>query len=581
MQILDYAHNNVVINSRSQIKKKTILQFDIFLIMVLAITLVSACISPTPNITPDTTAPTVSSTIPLNAATGVAINSAITAIFSEAMNPLTIITVTFTLKQGDTPVLGTVNYSKVSAIFVPASSLAPSTPYTVTITTGAKDLAGNALASNYTWSWITGEAPDTTAPTVTGTIHDNGATNVPINTKVGATFSEAMDPLTVTNLTFTLKQGATPVSGTITYSGVSAVFVPSSNLAYNTVYTVTITTGVKDLAGNALAAPYILSWTTGNTPDTTAPTVNSTIPTNLATGVATNSAIIAIFSEMLDPLTITNVTFTLKHGTAPVSGTVSYAGVTATFTPSSSLAASTVYTATITTVVKDLADNTLASNFIWSFTTGTQIAQAPISLGSASTFAILAGSGISNTGATTQVNGDVGTSPTGTVNNLPPAQVNGTIHAADAIAAQAKIDLLAAYNDAVSRPVSSQTLPGNLGGLTITPGLYTNSTSVLISGGHVTLDAQGDANAVFIFKIGSTLTTGPGSQVLLSGGAKASNVYWQVGSSATLDTTTIFKGNILAAISITLKTGAKLDGRALTQTGAVTLDTNIITVPAP
>jgi hypothetical protein len=297
--------------------------------------------------------------------------------------------------------------------------------------------------------------------------------------------------------------------------------------------------------------------------------------------VATNSAIIAIFSEMLDPLTITNVTFTLKHGTAPVSGTVSYAGVTATFTPSSSLAASTVYTATITTVVKDLADNTLASNFIWSFTTGTQIAQAPISLGSASTFAILAGSGISNTGATTQVNGDVGTSPTGTVNNLPPAQVNGTIHAADAIAAQAKIDLLAAYNDAVSRPVSSQTLPGNLGGLTITPGLYTNSTSVLISGGHVTLDAQGDANAVFIFKIGSTLTTGPGSQVLLSGGAKASNVYWQVGSSATLDTTTIFKGNILAAISITLKTGAKLDGRALTQTGAVTLDTNIITVPAP
>jgi hypothetical protein len=282
---------------------------------------------------------------------------------------------------------------------------------------------------------------------------------------------------------------------------------------------------------------------------------------------------------MLAPLTVTNVTFTLKQGTAPVSGTVNYAGVTATFTPSSSLAASTVYTATITTVVKDLAGNTLASNFIWSFTTGTQIAQAPIFLGSTSTFAILAGSGISNTGATTQVNGDVGTSPTGTVNSLPPAQVNGTIHAADAIAAQAKIDLLAAYNDAVSRSVGSQTLPGNLGGLTFTPGLYTNSTSVLISGGNVTLDAQGDANAVFIFKMGSTLTTGPGSQVILSGGAKASNVYWQVGSSATLDTTTIFKGNILAAISITLKTGAKLDRRALTQTGAVTLDTNTITVP--
>jgi len=529
---------------------------------------------------PDTTSPTVTGTINVNGQTNVPINAKVGATFSEAMDPLTITNVTFTLKQGAASVLGTITYSNVSAVFVPASNLAYNTVYTVTITTGVKDLAGNAMAAPYTLSWTTGTAPDTTAPTVIGTLHDNGETNVPINTKVGATFSEALDPLTVTTATFTLKQGTTSVLGTITYSNVSAVFVPANNLAYNTVYTVTITTGVKDLAGNAMAAPYTLSWTTGTALDTTAPTVNSAIPTNLAMGVATNSAITAIFSEMLDPLTITNVTFTLKQGTAPVSGTVNYVGVTATFTPSSSLAASTVYTATITTVVKDLAGNTLASNFIWSFTTGTQIAQAPISLGLASTFAILAGSGISNTGATTQVNGDVGTSPTGTVTGLPPAQVNGTIHTADAIAAQAKIDLLAAYNDAVSRSVGSQPLPGNLGGLTFTPGLYTNSTSVLISGGDVTLDAQGDTNAVFIFKIGSTLTTGPGSQVVLRRGAKASNVYWQVGSSATLDTTTIFKGNILAVISITLKTGAELDGRALTQTGAVTLDSSTITVPA-
>jgi hypothetical protein len=309
--------------------------------------------------------------------------------------------------------------------------------------------------------------------------------------------------------------------------------------------------------------------------------------------VAINSKITAIFSEAMDPLTLTTAIFTLKQGATPVSGTVTcaivtavwrtvtYALATATFTPAVNLAPSTVYTATISTGVEDLAGNALASNFAWTFTTGAQIAQAPVSLGSASTFAILAGSGITNTGATTQVNGDVGTSPTGTVTGLPPAQVNGTIHAADAIAAQAKIDLLAAYNDVVSRSVGSQTLPGNLGGLTFTPGLYTNSSSVLITGGNLTLDAQGDANAVFIFKMGATLTTGPGSQVILSGGAKASNVYWQVGSSATLDTTTIFKGNILAAISITLKTGAKLDGRALTQTGAVTLDTNTITKPAP
>ena len=372
---------------------------------------------------PDTTAPMVTGTINVNGATNVPINTKVGATFSEAMDPLTVTNLTFTLKQGATPVSGTITYSNVSAVFVPASNLAYNTVYTATITIGVMDLAGNPLASNYTWSWTTGDAPDTTAPTVTGTIHTNGQTNVPINTKVGVTFSEAMDPLTVTNVTFILNRGAKPIKGTITYSNVSAVFVPASNLDYNTVYTVTVTTGVKDMAGNAMAAPYTLSWTTGEASDTTAPTVNSTNPTNLATGVATNSAITAVFSEMLDPLTITNVTFTLKQGTAPVSGTVSYAGVTATFTPSSSLATSTVYTAIITTVVRDLAGNTLASNFIWSFTTGTQIAQAPISLGATSTFAILAGSGIFNTGATTQVNGDVGTSPIGSINSLPPAQV--------------------------------------------------------------------------------------------------------------------------------------------------------------
>ena len=219
---------------------------------------------------------------------------------------------------------------------------------------------------------ITGPS-DTTAPTVSSTVPVNVATGVAINTAISATFSEAMDPLTVTNVTFTLKQGNTSILGTVTYSNVSAVFVPASNLAYNTVYTVTITTGVKDLAGNAMAAPYILSWTTGKDPDTTAPTVNSVIPTNLATGVAINSAITAIFSEMLDPLTVTNVTFTLKLGTSPVFGTVHYSGNTATFTPFNSLVANTVYTATITTGIKDLTGNALSNNFTWSFTTGAQI----------------------------------------------------------------------------------------------------------------------------------------------------------------------------------------------------------------
>ena len=213
--------------------------------------------------------------------------------------------------------------------------------------------------------------------------------------------------------------------------------------------------------------------------------------------------------------------------------------------------------------------------------------QTPVVLGSASTFAVLAGSTVTNVASVgTTVTGDIGVSPGTAVTGFPPGIVTGTIfNATPGPAATAQVDLTAAYLDAQGRSVGSQTLPGNLGGLTLAPGLYTNATSVLISGSGpgntVTLDAQGDANAVFIFQIGSTLTTGPGAQVILSGGAKASNVFWQVGSSATLDTTTIFKGTILAQASITMNAGATLEGRALTQTGAVSLSSNTITIPAP
>ena len=157
--------------------------------------------------------------------------------------------------------------------------------------------------------------------------------------------------------------------------------------------------------------------------------------------------------------------------------------------------------------------------------------------------------------------------------------MNGTIHIDDQAIKTAQSDLLSGYNDAVSRSVTSESLPGNMGGLTFTPGLYTNSTSVLIQGAgpanNVTLDAQGDPNAIFIFKMGSTLTTGPGAQVILAGGAKASNVFWQVGTSATLNTTTIFKGNILASVTITVNDGSAVEGRLLAgsnSAGSVTVN---------
>jgi hypothetical protein len=324
---------------------------------------------------PDTAAPTVTNTIQDNGEVNIPVNTKVGVTFSEAMDPLTITNLTFTLMQGTTSVSGIITHSGVTAVFVPASNLVYNTVYTVTVTTGVKDLAGNAIAAPYTWSFTTGKDPDTKAPVVTGTIHDNGAIDVPINTKVGVTFSEAMDPLTITNLTFTLKRGGKPVSGIITYSRVTAVFVPVDDLDYNSVYTVTITRGAKDLAGNALAAPYVLSWTTGEAPDITAPTVITTLPVSGAAYVDVDSAITVIFSEMLDPLTVTNVFFTVKQETMPVSGTVTYAGVTAVFKPSARLSAGVVYTATLTTNIKDLAGNTLISTYKFSFTTSTPLTQ--------------------------------------------------------------------------------------------------------------------------------------------------------------------------------------------------------------
>jgi methionine-rich copper-binding protein CopC len=530
----------------------------------------------------DTTPPTVSSTDPVNAATGVAINKQIAATFSEAMDPSTISTTTFTLQQGATPVAGTVTYVGTTATFAPASPLAVNTTYTATITTGVKDLAGNALASVFGWSFTSGAAPDTTAPTVTSTDPVNAATGVAINKQIAATFSEAMDPATISTANFTLTQGTTPVAGTVTYAavGTTATFSPASDLAPLTTFTASITTGARDLAGNPLLNNFAWSFTTGAAADTTAPTVIATVPANAATGVAINQAINATFSEAMDPATISTANFLLTGpGTTPVTGTVAYDVVSkiATFTPASNLAVNTAYGATMTTGAKDLAGNALASNFAWSFTTAaTTGGQAPVVLGSATTFAVLAGSTVTSTGGTT-VNGDLGISPGATLTGAPT--VNGTTHLADAVAAQAQLDLTTAYNDAAGRTVGAITVAGNLGGQTLTPGLYKSTSSLEISSGDLTLDAQGDANAVWIFQIASTLTTTAGRQVILSGGAQAANIFWQVGSSATLGTTSGFKGNILALTSITVTTGAAVEGRLLARNGAVTLDSNTVGFP--
>ncbi len=433
------------------------------------------------------------------------------------------------------------------------------------------------------WWWA---IPDTTAPTVISTNPADAATGVAINRKITATFTEALDPATITTASFTVTgPGATPVAGTVTYAavGTTPTFTPTDDLALGITFTATLTTGIRDLAGNALASDFAWSFTTAAGADTTAPTVISTNPADGATGVPINQRINAAFSEAIDPLAITTATFTLLGpGVTPVPGTVAYdvANRIATLVPASDLALSTTFTATLTTGIRDLAGNALASDFVWSFTTGTEEAQAPVPLGSANAFAVLAGSTVTNTGPTI-LNGDLGVSPGTAVVGFPPGTVNGTIHAADPAAAQAQLDLTTAYNDAAGRSTGPITVSGNLGGMTLAPGLYKSTSSLEISSGDLTLDAQGDAEGVFIFQMASTLTTTVGRQVILSGGAKASNVFWQVGSSATLGTNSVFQGNILADQSITLNTAATLNGRALTRIGAVTLDANTITTPAP
>lgn len=208
---------------------------------------------------------------------------------------------------------------------------------------------------------------------------------------------------------------------------------------------------------------------------------------------------------------------------------------------------------------------------------GTQSAaaqQAPVGLGTAGSFAVLAGATVTNTGPST-ISGDLGVSPGSAVVGFPPGTVsNGVIHAADAVALQAQADVTTAYNDAAGRATTA-TVTADLGGQTLVAGVYTGGALGLT--GALTLDAQGDPNAVFVFQAASTLITASTSSVNLINGANPCNVYWQVGSSATLGTNSVFVGTVLALTSVAATTGATVQGRLLARNGEVTLDNNVIT----
>ena len=319
----------------------------------------------------------------------------------------------------------------------------------------------------------------------------------------------------------------------------------------------------------------------------TPPTVTSATPPSGTGGVCPNNALItATFSKAMSATTINTSTFTLTGpASASVTGQVTYNSVTniATFTPSVALELSTVYTATITTGARDQFGNGLATNFVWNFTTAASACQAPssLALGTACGFGILGATPVVSSVGATHVTGDVGISPAASITGFPPGTITGAFHAGDAVAGTAQGDLTTAYNNAAGA-AGGAVLTADIGGQTLPAGVYRTTSAQPSLGitGNLTLDGGGDPNAVWIFQIVSTLTTAAtNSQVILINNASAQNVFWQVGSSATLGTTTTFQGTIMAQASITLNTGATLNGRALARAGAVALDSNPVNVP--
>jgi hypothetical protein len=436
--------------------------------------------------------------------------------------------------------------------------------------------------------------PNIVSPTVLSSNPANAATAVALNQAVVVTFSEPMNPASITSSTFTLKQGTTSVAGAVSYTGSTATFTPSANLGTSKVYTGTITTGAKNVDGNPLLSNHVFSFTTGTSTDVILPVVNSSDPLDLAVNVSRNKVVSVNFSKSMTPSTINNTTFTLKQGATPVNGTVVYSGATATFTPSVLLTASTVYTATVSIGVKDLSGNALATPKVWSFTTGTSTsAQAVVNLGASGNYVILAKTAITNV-PTSIITGDLGLSPaaasyitgfsiTKATGYATSAQVTGKLFAAD-MAAPTGINLttavnnmLTAYTDAAGRPFPdfNELYTGNIGGKTLAPGLYKWTNSVTIPS-NVTI--TGSATDVWIFQIAGDLSMSASVLVNLSGGALAKNIFWQVAGTVTFAVNSHFEGIILSKTQIILRTGASMNGRALAQTQVV-LDKNTVTRP--
>lgn len=475
---------------------------------------------------------------------------------------------------------------------------------------------------------ILGQGANIAAPVVVAVAPTNNNTNVSYTIRnITAEFSIPMDLATLTTTSFTLVDNnniSAPISG-VSYANKVANLALSADLLINTVYTATISTSAKSTDGIALLNNYIWTFTTGPIPDTLLPEVTSTSPKNGATNVSITKLITATFSEAMMASSITATTpatFSVKEtvSSASVAGTVTYSVINqiAAFKPSLNLTANTSYTATITTVAKDLTGNQMLNDYSWIFTTTATPSIPPeiVALELSSPYGIAATAGITNTPTlpTTQIDGDVVLNPTAECNGVPvdgaggiglcggPANVpliNGTVVSKtppypDTTTAQnVTDDLRAAYlsitpaNMPGGAAIAAGTTLGAPGAILVEgdnlfyTGVYTSNTSILITD-DLTLDAQGDANATFVFQSASSVGTAPNARILLVNGTKASNVYWQAGSDATLQTNTIWNGNILAYRDITMVNGSSSCGRlfagAFTD-GAFVFDSNRVSVP--
>lgn len=430
------------------------------------------------------------------------------------------------------------------------------------------------------------------APTVTLTSPTDNASGVALNSDISVTFNGAMNASTASK--FTLKQGTSDVAGASSYSGTTLTFNPTADLLPNSLYTAVIQKSAVNTAGTSLLQDYTWSFTTGAIADLIAPTILVISPSDDVTGIARNKVVTAAFSEEMNASTINSSTFTVKEGSTSVSGAVSYSGTVASFTPSNVLEAGTTYTVKITTGVKDLAGNALSADSEWTFTTSqTAASLSVVDLGAAEDYVILAKTAINNN-PTSAITGDVALSPAATsyitgfalvdaTGYATSSQVTGNVYAADMasptpIALTVSVEnMITAYNDAAGRatPDFLELGTGNIGGMTLTGGLYKWTSTVTIPGDLV---ISGGANDVWIFQISGDLTMSSAINITLEGGAQAKNIFWQVAGEVTVGTTSHFEGIILSMTGITFQTGASLNGRALAQT-AVILDANAVTQP--